>query len=1001
MKWKIVFFIVIFLTVMASQVQAQSSAGGPLYVVAIDSEYAPYEYVDSAGRVTGFTVDLLTEIGQLAGVTFRFVPMDWPGAVDGLDKGTVDLVNMIQTPERAQRYALSNPHSQIEQAIFRSPGANIDGLNTLSGYRVAFQDNDISLEKLADRSDFQKMIVQSKEEGFLMLEGGKVDAFLTAEQPGLELLRQYSLNKVEIAAIALYPQPYGFAAQKGNTALIALLNKGLLALRASGQYDVLADKWLSQPIVQNNWLVRYQSLALGAGVFLAGLAIIFAAWTVTLRRAVLKRTRSLRESESNLRQAQEIARLGRWKLDLVTNKLEWMDEIFALFEVKRASFEADSLQGSSSNGFLMFVHPDDRALVERVLRESIENKTSFEVEHRLSMKDGRIKWVNEIGRSEYNDAGQPIYSFGTVQDITERKLAEAEILSYRDHLEGLVKERTGQLEIAKEQAEAANHAKDDFLAVMSHEIRTPMSGVLGLTHLALQTQLTPKQREYLANIQVSGESLLVIINDILDYSKIEAGKYHIDALDFDLDEVLQRVASLVAYKAGEKNLELVFNRAPELPRLVVGDPIRIRQVILNLLDNAIKFTDAGTITFNAHVLQKTAEQVVVEFSVQDNGIGLSPEQLSQLFRPFIQADSSTSRKYGGTGLGLTICQRLIKMMGGDIQVESQLGQGSNFTFFIRFGLQKNQNEESLQAGPESSAGAKLAADQNVALWETVRGRHVLLVEDNEINQMVAKELLEKMGLVVSIARNGQEAVDRVLNGSLANQPGQDPVGEQAVMPDLVLMDIQMPGMDGYEATARIRADGRFGFYKLPIIAMTAHAFGGDREKALLAGMNEFVSKPINVGHLSDVLLRWLRPDEAFGPISDSVEDESWCAAVQESGPAALVNSKLDTQAALERLGNNQALYDRLLRLIRTTHADTANQIRVAIQNKDISLANRLAHTLKGMAGTIGANDLREASKRLEYALANQEVSQYDVCLAEVEKLLASVMQTISSMTVGK
>jgi PAS domain S-box-containing protein len=803
---------------------------------------------------------------------------------------------------------------------------------------------------------------------------------------------------------------------------------------------------------------------------------------------------ALRESEARLRGFYEQDLIG---VAITSPEKGWMDVNPAICSL--LGYTREELFQKTWDEL---TYPDDLNLnLEYFNRMLAGELNGYRLEKRFVRADGRIIYVDLGARCKRKPDGSVDYLTSMFSDITERKQAEAELLRYRDHLEVLVQERTAELEIAKEQAEAANRAKSDFLAVMSHEIRTPMNGVLGLTHLALQTMLSDKQRGYLTHIQSSGESLLAIINDVLDFSKIEAGRLSIESIDFDLDDVLHSLANLVAFKAQEKGLELVFHTTPNVPRQLIGDPSRLKQILINLVGNAIKFTDTGEIVIKASVLKKTARYVVLEFSVRDTGIGLSETQISQLFRPFTQADSSTSRKYGGTGLGLTISKRLIDMMGGNIRVESQPGLGSSFIFDIRLGCQDPEYENALVVTPDLRGLHVLVVDDNARAlefmlstlsslsfkvktassqaeglsrlasgaarkrrfdllildrmddpdmvqqvrkipgledlpiilmvppeenprnfeftdinallvkpitaselfdavmqvfghqnqpqaWrkkkavvseslESVRGRRLLLVEDNEINQIVAKELLEKMGLKISIANNGLEAVEMVSRSGF----------------DAVLMDIQMPGMDGYEATALIRKQARFEYDKLPIIAMTAHAMAGDREKALQAGLNDYVSKPIDVGQLSKTLLRWLppNPDELPAePVSPSV-------AEQARSVVPAWKAELDTQSALQRLGNNRALYERLLLMVRKSHPETARDIRAALQANDIALAHRLAHTLKSVAGTIGANSLQSAASRLEQAFANQDARQYESCLSSVETALATVLATLDDL----
>jgi two-component system sensor histidine kinase/response regulator len=797
--------------------------------------------------------------------------------------------------------------------------------------------------------------------------------------------------------------------------------------------------------------------------------------SVIVGRDITDRNRveeSLRFSEERYRRLFEAAKDGILILDADTGAIVDINP----FLLALLGYKKDEIIGQKiwDLGFLK------DAVINQINFMELQDKEYIRYENLpLQTSEGRkinVEFVSNV----YEVAGKKVIQCN-VRDITERILAAQEIQRLNTDLEQRVNERTSQLQDANEAlqkaiiaADQANRTKSDFLAAMSHEIRTPMNAIIGFSDLALKTALSPRQKDYFLKIHSAGVSLLGTINDILDFSKIEAGRLSMERIDFSLNQVLESTVSITTQSANAKGLEYVLNVPQEIPSDFAGDPYRLQQVLVNLVGNAVKFTESGEVELQVALLEKTPEKAKLRFAVRDTGIGMTKDQQAKLFQPFSQADSSMSRKYGGTGLGLSIVGRLVEMMGGQIWIESEPGKGSTFTFtaWLDFGSPVNSHSyylpadlagmrvlvaddnpvaqtvigdilrslrfrvavvgsgeeavetviraemgdpfalvlmdwrmpgidgieatrrivkegivrkipavivlsasgggegeraKALEAGavnflPKPVTGSSLfdAIIETFALAPSpyadaaygerlgngdLEGARVLLVEDNDMNQQIAEELLHGVGMDVIVANNGREAIGRL------EEPG--------ARYDLVLMDIQMPEMDGYEATRLIRAQERFA--DLPVIAMTAHALIEEQKKAEAVGMNDYITKPIDAEAMFKTLRRFYRKEKLDAPRAAK-------PAAVSAGESIPMIAGIDAETALKRIAGNTRLYKDLLRRFVEGQEDATEKVRGALEAGDLILAERIAHSLKGLAGTIGAVEAQGAAGELERSI---------------------------------
>lgn len=917
---------------------------GPI-TVAPDPDWVPFEHVDERGNFTGIAADLLDLVASRLGIEFSYVfPRDWDEALELSRSGQVLILPFLnQTPAR-QEWLLFTKPLLVDPNVFitREEHPYIVDATQLTG-KVMVLPSGTSMEERVRRDfpNLEIMHVATENDVFSAVSRRDADLTLRSLTISAYTIRKEGLFNLKIAGQAPehYTNRLRMGVLKSEPMLRDILDRAIATITHAEREEIV-NRHVNITIVQP---VDYGFvLRVAAGLIL--LIALAMYWNMRLRRL----NHSLQESErskslliSNLPGMVYRCRYDRtWTMEFVSE---------GCFEL--TGYRPEDLVENRVVSFDQLIDPADHEWIWQTWERARALGQPARLEYSITTASGQTKWLFEQGDFVLNDSGDVVALEGLIIDVTERKLLEQEMLA------------------ARQQAEAANAVKSEFLANMSHEIRTPMNAVLGLIYLCLQTQLSAEQRDMLSRSYAAAESLLDILNDILDISKIEAGKLEVEQVEFPLAEVLDKVFNLLKFRVEEKGLKHSVTVDEEVPSTVIGDPMRLGQVLLNIAGNAVKFTEQGSVSLELFCEAGVDGDLVLRFVFRDTGIGMSHEQMENLFESFNQTDTTITRKYGGTGLGLAISRRLVHLMGGDIQVESEPGKGSTFTFSVRF-RSVERHVPALKDVWDYDTRMTSPLLDSAGMEGSLEGVRVLLVEDNALNREVASGMLRGMGVEITLACNGQEA--------LAILDQQDY--------DVVLMDMRMPVMDGLSATRQIRRNPRWN--AMPIIAMTANAMHSDVEACKAAGMNDHIAKPVSRKLLESALRKWTGRESALDATVGRPDGGVMDGAVALPG--------VDVADILDKLEIDMDTYREFLAFFADSQGSMVVNIRQAMEQGDVAEAGHLAHALKGSSAYLGFRALSAAAGALENALADTTSSDAHRALSEVESVFGEMMRAIES-----
>jgi signal transduction histidine kinase/CheY-like chemotaxis protein len=673
---------------------------------------------------------------------------------------------------------------------------------------------------------------------------------------------------------------------------------------------------------------------------------------------------ALGKTEDRLQLALDASGLAMWEWNLVGDSLFTSARLMEIIDDLPQGQASDTLW--STQELLGRVFAQDRSAIRQALADVLKQvQPRLDVECRIASASGKVVWIECLGEVvQRSMLGHAETMVGVIRDITRRRQAQQEI------------------EAARAEAVAANAAKDEFLAHMSHEIRTPLNGVMGMNNLLAQTALSPEQRQYVDLVGSSGQALLALVNDLLDFSRLQAHKLVLEQVRFPLRRWLWEVVEPQRIAAQAKGLALQLHTDDNLPHEMVGDPGRLRQVVINLLSNAIKFTDKGRVDISMQLVDDGDQQQAVQLEVRDTGIGIAPEKQQLVFAAFAQADSSTSRRFGGTGLGLSICERLVGLMGGRMELVSAAGRGSCFTVLVPLAVARSDTPVT-QFGLEGFGESQIPAQAGPQNMQAVAarpytGKKALVVDDHSVNQLLAGKLLELQGIKVQLAADGEQALQAVKTSDF----------------DVVLMDIQMPRMDGWQATQQIRQwEQATQKKRVPIVALSAHASAADREQAMACGMDGYLSKPLTAEALAAALLKTsmhLPKVADAAPLPTKQVGASQIASTPEQG------TQVSRERMLTRLAGDEALLHAMAQAFCNDLRERMGQVHAALRQQDWGTVRAQAHALKGALLTMTAHAAAQEAQALELAAQAQNIASAQAAFASLSKTSKTAFDAIKT-----